>query len=184
MTSAALPMSAAPPGHSTMREGLTVGVIGATSVAAWFLIIDLLGGRPFYTPSTLGFSVFTLFNTEPTSTLASVLSYTVVHYALFTALGLVLVAAIHRAHAHPSILALLLMLFVCFQLAFLGIVAIMAESRLGQFAWYQVGAANLIATVLMGTYLFRTHRQLGRILDRGIQSDELTERDRQLLEAE
>src|SRR5205823_9923117 len=32
--------------HRTLREGLTAGVLGATAVAVWFLILDTIAGRP------------------------------------------------------------------------------------------------------------------------------------------
>jgi hypothetical protein len=40
--------------HRTLREGFIAGLIGATSVAVWFLIVDLIAGRPLFTPSVLG----------------------------------------------------------------------------------------------------------------------------------
>ena len=164
--------------HNTVREGIIAGFLGATGVAVWLLIVDTLGGRPLYTPSTLGYGLFSLFATTPGSTLASVVFYTVFHYAVFMAVGFALVSAIHGARSHPSIFALMLMLFMCFELGFLGLVALMAETRLGDLAWYQVGAANLIATALMGTYLWRTHPLLGRVFGRGMQGDELSDGDR------
>src|SRR5437867_3281646 len=39
-------------------EGLVAGLIGAATIAVWFFILDLLKGRPFYTPSVLGTVVF------------------------------------------------------------------------------------------------------------------------------
>jgi hypothetical protein len=102
-----------------------------------------------------------------------VLFYTVFHYAAFAAVGVALVGAIHGARAHPSIFALMLMLFMCFQVGFYGVVALMAQSRLGDhLAWYEVGAANLLATVLMGGYLWKTHPALGRAFGAGLLSDD------------
>ena len=165
--------------HSTVREGVIAGFIGATGVAAWLLLVDALEGRPLFTPSTLGYGLFSLFATAPSSTFTSVLFYTVFHYAAFAAIGIALVSAVHGGRSHPSIFALALMLFMCFQLGFSGFVALMAESRLGELAWYQVGIANLIATLLMGTYLWRTHPTLARVFGRGMEGDELSDGDRE-----
>ena len=52
--------------HRTLREGLTAGVLGATAVAVWFLILDTIAGRPFATPSMLGASLATLFGAPGT----------------------------------------------------------------------------------------------------------------------
>ena len=41
-----------------MREGFVAGLIGAAAVALWFLVVDLVGGNAFFTPSMLGSAVF------------------------------------------------------------------------------------------------------------------------------
>ena len=40
--------------HTILRDGIVAGVLGATAVAAWFFLVDLILGRPFYTPIGLG----------------------------------------------------------------------------------------------------------------------------------
>ena len=166
------------PRHSTLREGIIAGFLGATGVALWLLIVDAVAGRPFYTPSTLGYGLFSFFATSPVNDAASVIGYTVFHYAVFSAIGLAVVSAVHGSRSHPSILALMLLLFMCFEVGFFGLVALMAQSRLGDLAWYQVGIANLVATLLMGAYLWRTHPLLGSVLGSGIKSDEMSDGDR------
>ena len=170
--------------HSTRREGVIAGALGATGVALWLLAVDAAGGRPLYTPGTLGYGLFTLFGTTPPSDAASVLLYTVFHYAAFVAVGVALVGGVHASHTHPPVLALMLILFVCFQVGFYGVVALLAESRLGDLAWYQVGLANLLATALMGGYIWRTHPLLGRAVGPGLaggepEDDPGIERDRE-----
>jgi hypothetical protein len=44
--------------RSILPEGVTVGLIGAGSVGVWFLLVDLIAGRPFFTPAILGSAVF------------------------------------------------------------------------------------------------------------------------------
>ena len=41
-----------------LREGFWAGCIGAAAVAVWFLIVDTVNGRPFFTPAMLGSAVF------------------------------------------------------------------------------------------------------------------------------
>ena len=158
--------------HDTLREGLIAGALGATGVAAWLLVVDAVSGRAFNTPMTLGYGLFSFFGTTPPSPVASVAFYTLFHYAAFAAVGLAVVGAIHESRAHPSVLALMLILFMCFQVGFYGVVAVVAESRIGGLAWLQVGLANLVATALMGAYVWRTHPLLGRIFGRGLVSDD------------
>ncbi len=39
-------------------EGIIAGVIGAATIAIWFLILDTIDSRPLYTPSVLGTVLF------------------------------------------------------------------------------------------------------------------------------
>ena len=71
-------------------EGMVTGLIGAVSVAVWFLIVDGAAGRPFYTPAVLG-SAATLGLRDPTTvviTLQSVGAYTAFHVLAFFAVGI------------------------------------------------------------------------------------------------
>ena len=45
-------------GQRIVREGFIAGLIGATLVATWFLLVDLVAGRPFFTPAMLGDALF------------------------------------------------------------------------------------------------------------------------------
>src|SRR6185295_8018568 len=40
--------------HSFGRESIATGLIGASVVALWFLILDAVNGQPLSTPSILG----------------------------------------------------------------------------------------------------------------------------------
>ena len=43
--------------HNPAREGAIAGIIGASVVALWFLMVDSIAGRPFFTPAVLGASL-------------------------------------------------------------------------------------------------------------------------------
>ena len=57
--------------HSIVREGLIAGILGATAVAVWFFVVDLISGRPLFTPRVLGEGLLSVFGrgTEATSAL-------------------------------------------------------------------------------------------------------------------
>src|SRR5204863_4981813 len=40
------------------QEGLIAGLVGAATVALWFLLVDTVQGRPLYTPTVLGSALF------------------------------------------------------------------------------------------------------------------------------
>ncbi len=66
-----------------LREGLVAGLIGAGSVASWFLVVDIIAGRPFFTPAVLGSAVFWGLRDATTVIIGfqAVASYTVIHVA-------------------------------------------------------------------------------------------------------
>jgi uncharacterized membrane protein YphA (DoxX/SURF4 family) len=150
-------------GHPVLREGLVAGFIGATVVAVWFLVVDLVAGQAFFTPATLGRALLSVLGpaTAGETVLGAVVVYTIFHYAAFVVVGLIAVVVVHVAETEPSVLAGFLILFVVFELAFHGLVALLQHTTaLGALAWYQVLAGNLLAATAMGTYLWRAHPAL------------------------
>lgn len=144
----------------TRREGVVVGLIGASAVAVWFFVADLIAGRPMYTPYSLGSVLQGFFGaTAPASQPLTILMYTVFHYLSFIGVGFVFSAIFNAAEEEPSILAGFAILFVALELACVGLTVLVQESSaLRSIAWYQIGAANLVASISMGTYLVRRHR--------------------------
>lgn len=154
--------------HSVLREGFIAGFIGATAVAIWFLVVDMIAGRPFATPAFLGRALTSVLGPIPEGEgpVLHIVLYTLFHYAAFTAVGIVAVIAVHWAETEPTVLAGFLILFVAMELAFYGLVALLSDPQVyGALAWYQVGAANLISAFLMGVYLWRTHPALRKELE-------------------
>ena len=152
--------------HSTVREGVIAGLLAAMGIAVWFFIIDLAAGRPLYTPNLLGASLTTLFGPDISrdSMFMHVAIYTVFHFAVFIAIGILVASLVHRAESHPALLAGFLMLFVAFEIGWYGLTALLSETW-GSFAWWQVMAANVIAAVLMGAYVWRLHPELRQELN-------------------
>jgi len=149
--------------HGVLREGLVTGLLGGSGVALWFLLVDAVAGAPLYTPTALGAALFAL-DPEALSPVASLLviaGYTAFHYAAFVAVGCVAVLLIHLAEKQPEVLALFLILFVVMEMGFYGLVAAFSATRLlNGLEWYQIALGNLLATLLMGSYLWRTHPAL------------------------
>jgi hypothetical protein len=146
-----------------VREGVIAGIIGATCVALWFLIIDLVGGHPLFTPLTLGQAFFSLFRNAPAvvSPIDALIGYTIVHYAAFIITGVVAADVVAIAGREPTVLFGFAMLFVAFEVGFYGFVALLQHaSALGGLAWSQVMIGNLIAAAAMGFFLWRAHPQL------------------------
>ena len=147
--------------HSTVLEGIIAGVLGATVVALWFFIVDLIARHPLHTPQLLGAALFSILGPGSESAAWYVVTYTVVHYAVFIAVGLIATAVIHAAHRQPAVLAGAFILFVALELAFYAFVSLLAHTLLRELAWYSIAIGNLLAAAAMGTYLWRRHPGLG-----------------------
>jgi hypothetical protein len=145
---------------SVWREGLVTGLLGAGGVAVWFLGVDVLAGEPFRTPRVLGDALLALIGASvPAWT--SVAFYTVVHVAAFVTVGLIACKLVEISRRVPHVTVGLLLLFVVFEVGFHFVAMFLAGGDvIGTLSWYQIGAANLVAAVLMGGYIWRHHPEL------------------------
>jgi hypothetical protein len=161
--------------HYTIREGLVAGLIGATAVAAWFLVVDLLGGQLLRTPAALGSAVFLGARGVATVEInaLTVLGYTAIHYAAFLLIGLLAAGIVAAAEEYEE--AILLggvLLFVTFEALSIGLLTILASWLVDALAWWNIAAANLIAAVMMGGFLYLRHPGLLRdVRDRNLEED-------------
>ena len=95
------------------QEGLIAGILGALTVALWFLVVDMMHGRPFYTPTVLGTALFgrgawpATLETLPPS-LEMVAMFTWVHVLAFAVIGVVAAYLIAVAERNPSLATLIL----------------------------------------------------------------------------
>ena len=144
------------------KEGVMAGLLGAAGVALWFFAVDLISGRPLATPAALGKGTFSVLGKGidwgPTQ---YVLGYTIIHVAAFVLLGLLVSWIVESSKRTPGVLAGLLILFAVFEVGFYFLTLFLAQPEtFGRIAWYQIGAANLVAAGLMGWYLWREHPEL------------------------
>jgi hypothetical protein len=131
-------------------------------VAAWFLVVDTLAGRPFFTPAMLGGAVFWGLR-DPALvdiSFATVVGYTMIHVLAFVLAGIVAAFLVYEAELFPHALFLVAVCFAAFEFGFYIIVAIAAHPLLGALAWWAVAIGNTIAALGMGYYLWRMHPRL------------------------
>ncbi len=152
--------------NRVFKEGLVAGLVGAGTVALWFLIIDMGRGQPFFTPGALGSALF-LGSTEPSAvsvSIATVAGYTIVHIGAFFATGFIAAALAGYAEDTPPLIIAVVMLFVAFEAFFMGLMALSAEFLLSALAWWAIVVGNILATVTMGSYLWIKHPKLQQAL--------------------
>ena len=154
--------------RSVVYEGLITGLIGAGAVAAWFLIVDIASGRPFFTPAVLGSAMFFGLRDPDavTISLQPVAAYTAVHILAFLALGIVVAAMLAELRKTPHVLWLLVEFFIVFEIGFYAVIAVAFAPVSAALAWINVAVGNLIAAGGMGYYLWRTNPVLRQTLQR------------------
>ena len=143
-----------------LREGLIAGILGAATIAVWFLIVDSVRGQPFYTPSILGTALFKDGVTTPESLgvdLEVVFLFTWVHGLVFTAVGWLASWLLGIAERNPQIGFGILLFFVVFEFGFISVCHVLAEPVLHALAWPAIIVGNLLAAIAMGAYFWRHH---------------------------
>jgi len=144
------------------REGTVAGLIGASTIALWFLAVDTVRGRPLYTPTLLGTALFrgaaavTSAQNLPIS-LPMVLSFTLVHGLVFIAIGLAAQRLLRLAEKNANYGFGVILLSVILLSGFLFVSLIFAADILQALSWPAVLAGNLLALGAMSLYLRKHH---------------------------
>lgn len=140
-------------------EGFIAGLIGAGGVALWFLLVDTINGRPFFTPAMLGSAVFLGVHDPAHVQVAysTVIMYTMLHVIAFWVVGTVAAMLAALVDKVPATLFLIAVFFAVFEVGFYILVATLAQPLLGALAWFNVAIGNLLAAAGMGYYLYRMH---------------------------
>jgi hypothetical protein len=147
------------------QQGMVAGLLGAATIAMWFLLVDSLSGRPLYTPTVLGLALFkggAGLAAAPSIAidLEMVLLFTWVHGLIFMVIGGVVSYLLDVAEHHPHIGFGVVLLFVVFELGFVVLSLGFAEPVLRALAWPAVLVGNLLAATAMVGYFWRHHPRL------------------------
>ena len=135
-------------------RGVIAGVIGATALAFWFLVIDGSQGEPFRTPGFLGGALLGTDALEPGA--GPVILYTLLHYAAFIGVGLGVSWSLSKIHTTPNVFLGLALGFGLYDLVFYTSVTVTGIDVIGEFAWPAVLVGNLIAGVSLISFLHYT----------------------------
>jgi hypothetical protein len=145
-----------------MVEGVTIGLLGALAVAAWFFVIDLASGAPLFTPAALGSALF-LGAATPASvqhSLGIALAYTVVHVVAFGVVGILFAWVAGRLERSPAFWLLTVMAFIVLEGLFVGATGVLAGWVLGALGWWAIFVGNALAVATMGWWTWNTHPRL------------------------
>ena len=161
--------------HSTVREGLATGLLGAVIVAVWYVICDLATGRPFYTFSVLG-RIFLQGDVNPGARAidpAAVAGFVLLHLGIFALLGMGLALLTHLASRNIQLrMGVWLGLVIAF-LFLTGLVFMLNISTGNRVPLWEVLGGGVLGIAAMGWYLWRRHPGLGRSFDHAPLGDEV-----------
>jgi hypothetical protein len=161
--------------HSTIREGLATGLLGAVIVAAWYLLSDIISGRPFDTMNVLG-RIFLQGDVNPgprTIDPAAVAGFLVLHLLIFGLIGLALTKVTHLASANLSLrMGVWIGLVVAF-LFLTGVVFALNVSTGNRLPLWEVIGGGVLGVAAMAWLLWRRHPRLGRSFDQVPLGDEV-----------
>jgi hypothetical protein len=150
-------------GH-VVREGITIGLLGAMAVMLAFFIADLAAGAPLRTPGLLGAALFHGAREAGGAaiTMSNVLGYTVFHLLGFIAFGLGVSGLFALAEREKRVLSLVLLLGACLA-AGGALTAYFVAQWISEAVPPGVFlAAHILAGVTMVAVLFYFHRRLLR----------------------
>ncbi|HYU36571.1 MAG TPA: hypothetical protein VEL29_01470, partial [Gemmatimonadales bacterium] len=103
-----------------LREGFIAGLIGAAAVALWFLVVDVIAGRPFFTPAMLGSAVFWGVH-DPSMVVieySRIIGYTMVHVSAFIIVGTIAAVLAAEVEIAPHTFYLVVVFFAIFEFGF------------------------------------------------------------------
>ncbi len=146
-------------------EGIVAGIVGAATIAIWFLILDTINGQPLYTPTVLGTALFRRAEglASPESLPVSfdmALMYTWIHGLVFCVIGGLASRLLALAEQKPNLGFGILLFFVVLGFGFVVAAFVFAEPVLHALAWPAVLLGNLLSAATMGGYLWHRHPNL------------------------
>lgn len=145
--------------HSTLREGIVVGLIGAAVVALYYGVIDLAGGRRLYTPVLIARVLFGVSPGEAAS-FGMIALVTLIHVSIFALMGIGLTGLIHLATRNPVWRMGALIGFVVTAGFIAGLAYALGPASGERFPEWEVIGGGILGVAAMVIYLRRNHAGL------------------------
>jgi hypothetical protein len=145
---------------SIVENGVLAGMLGATVVAVWFLLLDVITrGQPLYTPSLLGSIAFGGMDVHEVSGLngGAIFAYTGLHGVLFLLAGGLLAWMFTQFERNPQVGLVLLLMFITFEAIVWGVGVSIIPALAGVVGAWAILVANIASAVAMFAFLLRRH---------------------------
>jgi len=146
---------------SVLYDAFGAGSIGGSIVSLFFLALDSIQGRPFFTPSLMGTVLFTNSTAHAAAEVRMdmVAYYTLVHFAVFGILGGVVAVLLRQVELHSKHPAIILVtIFMLTEVLFVAAAALLMPGVVAVVGTAKIAAANLLGAGGMASFLLATHR--------------------------
>lgn len=150
-----------------LLDGLFSGAIGGITVAVWFLILDVMAGRPLFTPALLGTVLLhgaTAAAQGITVAPLEVAAYTAFHFLAFLAVGVAMSWLMTLFERFPIVGFVMLVIAACLQVGFFALDVALGAQLMGQLRPWSVIIANFLAAGAMSFYLWKRHPRIRETL--------------------
>ncbi len=140
-----------------LAPGLMTGLVGAATVAMWFLAVDLFAGSPFRTPTLLGSALVLGAESPEEAQLngAVIIGYSLLHLVIFAGVGIAFVWLTHRIRSTPDFAVRALGALLFLEALFLGTAGMASDWVVDELGWVMVLVANMLAVAGMGGWIWR-----------------------------
>lgn len=140
-----------------LGDGTMAGVIGASAIALFFLLVDTARREALYTPSVMASAL--LRGVPPSSAtevdLSMVAAYSVLHGTAFVGIGILAAWATALRRASVATFTLAIALFAVLELGFLFTCTTLEPALLEAVGVAPATVGNLLAAIGMAAYLHR-----------------------------
>jgi len=153
------------PRTRVLVDGAVAGLLGALTVALWFLAFDFWRGHPLQTPCLLGEVILHgKCNLAMPLHSSSIMGYTALHFTAFIIFGICGAWLLDVTERERSLLVSVFIFLLAFEVFFVAVVVFLGPAVADAVTWWSVLVGNLLATAVMLTYFFSRHAALGREL--------------------
>jgi hypothetical protein len=152
-----------------LLDGLFTGMIGALAVALWFLLLDVVNGRPLYTPALLGTVLLHGSHAAAADVVIApveIAAYTAFHFVAFIVVGTVLSYLFTLFERFPIMFFVILVLFLSLQVGFFFLNLALGTQLLGKLSAWSVVVGNVLAAAGMALFQWKRHPSVVRGIER------------------
>jgi len=155
-----------------LEDGMVTGLIGAGTVAVWFLLLDSLRGLSFFTPTLLGSVIFDRMPAADVTDVSvkTVFAYSGLHVIMFLMVGWCVAWIFREFEAHPPFGLVYLLTFLLFEVIVFGLEVAMMPDVLGIIGTWAVAIGNILSLIAMFGFLMRRHPDSMNSLVEGYQA--------------